>query len=170
MILYLSCFQNFLTLASCSVYQRLKSLFLAPLMSLEILLFSCEVLSLRYRSIGGSRGDHTISVCLQSCSYRSTPHSASLTWVDLASSVWQSSSPSVNSFRLLYWYVGSFLNWINILHSRTDYFLCGLAVAIWEQIQFSSADEESNICSRFPAAFLLQTKHLDAQFEFLPKK
>lgn len=28
MILYLSCFQNFLTLASCSVYQHLKSLFL----------------------------------------------------------------------------------------------------------------------------------------------
>lgn len=52
MILYLSRFRNFLDLASCLVYEHLKSLFLAPLMSLKILLFSCEVLSLCYRSIG----------------------------------------------------------------------------------------------------------------------
>lgn len=63
-----------------------------------------------------------------------------------------------------------FFNWINILHSRTDCFPRGLAVAIWEQIQFRSADEESNICSWFPAASLLQTMHLDAQSEFLLKK
>lgn len=116
------------------------------------------------------KGDHTISVCAQSCTQQSAPHSEFLTWVDSASCVWQSNLPNVNSFPLLHWYVGSiFFNWINILHSRADYFLCGLAVAIWEQIQFPSADEESNICSWFPAAFL-QTMHLDAQFEFLPKK
>lgn len=42
MILYLSRFRNFLNLARCLVYEHLKSLFLAPLMSLKILLFSCE--------------------------------------------------------------------------------------------------------------------------------
>lgn len=117
-----------------------------------------------------SRGDHTISVRAQSCTHQPTPHSASLTWVELASCVRQSNLPNVNSFPSLHWYVGSiFKNWINILHSRADYFLCGLAVAIWEQIQFPSADEESNICSRFPAAFL-QTMHLDAHVEFFLKK
>lgn len=116
------------------------------------------------------KGDHTISVCAENCTHQSTPHSASQAWVDSASCVWQSNLPNVNSFPWLHWYVGSiFFNWINILRSRADYFLCGLAVAIWEQIQFPSADEESNICSWFPAAFL-QTMRSDAWFEFLLKK
>lgn len=42
---------------------------------------------------------------------------------------------------------------------------CGFAVAIWEQIQSSSAEEESNVCSWFSEAFLLQTMYLDTQFE-----
>lgn len=43
---------SFLHLSSCLVYKRLKSLFLAPLMSLGILPFSCEVVSLHHRSVG----------------------------------------------------------------------------------------------------------------------
>lgn len=43
---------SFLHLSSCLVYKCLNVLFLAPLMSLDILLFSCEVLSLRYRNVG----------------------------------------------------------------------------------------------------------------------
>lgn len=49
---YLSSFQNFLNLASCLVYEHLKSLFLALLLLLEIWVFSCEVLSVWCRSLG----------------------------------------------------------------------------------------------------------------------
>lgn len=52
---YLSYFQNFLNLASCLVYEHLKSLFLALLLPLEIRVFSCEVLSVWCRSLGAEK-------------------------------------------------------------------------------------------------------------------
>lgn len=52
---YLSCFQNFLSLASCLVYEHLKSLFLALLLPLEMWVFSCEVLSVWCRSLGAQK-------------------------------------------------------------------------------------------------------------------